>query len=58
MNKILNLMFCGFALVILAASAVFASEAAVSINSAGYNSLLKEYINGVGSGKDFEAHNF
>ena len=29
-----------------------------SINTASYNALLKEYLNGAGSGRDFEAHNF
>ena len=28
------------------------------INTASYNALLKEYLNGAGSGRDFEAHNF
>ena len=28
------------------------------INTASYNALLKEYLNGAGSGRDFQAHNF
>ena len=57
MNKILKFTLCGFAWAILAGSA-FASEAPTSINAASYSALLKEYLNGAGSGMDFEAHNF
>ncbi len=58
MNKILKFTLCGFSWAILAAGSAFASDTTTPINTAGYNALLKEYINGVGSGKDFEAHNF
>ena len=57
MNKILKFTLCGFAWVILTGSA-FASDTSAPINTASYNALLKEYLNGAGSGRDFEAHNF
>ena len=59
MNKILKFTLCGFACTILAAGATFVSDTSVPINNtASYNALLKEYLNGAGSGRDFEAHNF
>lgn len=58
MNKILKFTLCGFAWAILAAGATFASDTSAPINMASYNALLKEYLNGAGSGRDFEAHNF
>ena len=57
MNKILKFTLCGFAWAILTGSA-FASDTSAPINTASYNALLKEYLNGAGSGRDFEAHNF
>lgn len=57
MNKILKFTLCGFIASVLTGH-VFASDTATPINTASYNALLKEYINGPGSGKDFEAHNF
>lgn len=57
MNKILKFTLCGFAWAILTGSA-FASDTSAPINMASYNALLKEYLNGAGSGRDFEAHNF
>ena len=58
MNKILKFTLCGFAWAILAAGTTFASDTSAPINTASYNALLKEYLNGAGSGRDFEAHNF
>ena len=58
MNKILKFTLCGYACAILAAGATFASDTSAPINTASYNALLKEYLNGAGSGRDFEAHNF
>ncbi|WP_454991176.1 hypothetical protein [Campylobacter rectus] len=58
MNKILKFTLCGFAWAILVTGATFASDTSASINTASYNALLKEYLNGAGSGMDFEAHNF
>ena len=58
MNKILKFTLCGYACAIWAAGATFASDTSAPINTASYNALLKEYLNGAGSGRDFEAHNF
>ncbi len=57
MNKIVKFTLCGFVAAVLTGY-VFASDTATPINAASYDALLKEYLNGVGSGKDFEAHNF